>query len=516
MRQYNNGIVFLIGAGPGDPDLITVRGKAALASCDAVVYDHLVPGELIVSLPENVERIYAGKQAGRHAMPQDEINRLLVKLARGGRNVARLKGGDPFVFGRGGEEARHLKEAGIPYEVVPGITAAVGGLAYAGIPCTDRTIASYAVFVTGHKAGEKEESGVPWRWIAEAEGGTIVVYMGVTEASEIVERLLSSGMPPDTPVGIVERGTLPTQRVFTTRLGRLPEVMLRNEVRPLALLCLGDVVELQPMLRWFESRPLFGRRIMVTRPADQAQELYASLRRLGAEVLAYPTIATREITERDVWARIGIAEGANRWLVFTSENGVRYFMRQFTAEAGDVRRLADYKIAAVGSGTARALKRFALAPDFVPDTATVAELAAQMRAGLDLQDALVIRVQGNLSDDTVPNVLTEAGARVIRLTVYETFTPGWPPGFKEQLLAGPPDVVMFSSGSTVDGLCRHLSAEELQQITKRAKVVSIGPMTTKHVQARGMKVALEAKQHSIPAMVEEMLAYLSEQSFERL
>jgi len=516
MRQYGDSTVYLIGAGPGDPDLITVRGREALAACDAVVYDNLVPGELVVSLPESVERYYAGKQAGRHVMPQEEINRLLVKLAREGRNVARLKGGDPLLFGRGGEEARFLRDNGVRYEIIPGITAGIGGLAYAGIPCTDRTRASHVTFVTGHKAGDRDDPEMPWDCFAAAQSGTLVVYMGVSEATDIVESLLSGGMPPHTPAAVVERATVPTQRVFTTRLGRLPEVMLRNNVRPPALLCIGDVVELQPLIEWYGGRPLFGKRIMVTRPADQAQDVYRTLRRLGAEVLPYPTIATREITERDVWANIDVISAEKQWLVFTSENGVRYFINQFTNEMGDLRRLGRFKIAAVGAGTARALKRSSLVPDFVPDKATVADLAKQMKAKLDIQDAVVVRVQGNLSDETVPDVLSSAGAKVIRLTVYETYNPEWPPGFKERLLANPPDVIMFSSGSTVYGFGRRLSEDEIQMVTRHARIVSIGPMTSKHIREHGMKVALEAQQHSIPAMVDEIVSYLGQETYEGL
>ncbi len=511
MSQSTDGIVCLIGAGPGDPDLITVRGRDLLFTADAVVFDNLVPLELVICLSEKVEKFYVGKKAGDHPVPQERINQLLVKLAREGKRVARLKGGDPFVFGRGGEEARFLKDNEVPYVVVPGITAGVAGAAYAGIPVTDRTKASWVMFATGHKARDKEVTPVPWDWVSQGKNGTLVIYMGVGEIKSIVDILVGEGMPADTPSCAIERATSPSQRIIDAPLANLPVRVAEENVQPPALICIGKVCNLREAVEWFSNKPLFGRRIMVTRPADQAVDLYRQLRSLGAEVLPYQTIATREYVDKSAWDQCRRLPSGRKWLVFTSENGVRYFMQQFTRQMGDVRRLGEYNIAAVGAGTSRALESYRLTADFMPTVATVAELARQMAASVEVNDTLVIRVQGNLSDNTVADTLTEAGADVIGLTVYETYAPNWPGGFKEKLLAEPPDIIMFSSGSTVDYLSSHLSAEEIRHVTRHAEIVSIGPSTTRHVEAQGLKVTIEAKVHSIPTMVEEMVAYYSPQ-----
>ncbi len=500
----------LVGAGPGDPGLITVKGQTALRECDVVVYDNLVPDELIVSLPPTVELRYVGKKAGSHSLPQDKINQLLVDLSSEGKKIVRLKGGDPFVFGRGGEEARFLKDHGVEYEIVPGITAGVAGTAYAGIPCTDRTKASSVTFVTGHKASEKEQTSVSWDWMGRMTDGTLVVYMGVGEVENIVKQLIDGGMSPETPAAVLERATLPTQRMVVAPLISLSQRIKAENIQPPALLVIGKVVDLQSLVGWFENKPLFGLRVMVTRPADQATELYESLRSLGVELIPYPTIASREYVDHDGWELItndDVLGEAGRWLVFTSENGVRYFMNQVVERIGDIRWLGGFEIAAIGTGTARALKRFSLTPDFMPTVATVAELADQMCRELDVADDAVIRVQGNLSDDTVTRVLSRAGAMVTPLTVYETYTPTWPEGFKEKLVASPPDVIMFSSGSTANGLCEHLTPEEIETVTGGAVVLSIGPMTTQVVQSRGINVTLEARTHSVPAMVEQLIEY---------
>jgi uroporphyrin-III C-methyltransferase len=243
-------MVYLVGAGPGDPDLITVKAKCLLEQCDVVVYDALIPYELVATLPAEVERRYVGKKAERHSLPQQEINDLLVRLASRGNRVVRLKGGDPFVFGRGGEEAKYLREHGIPYEIVPGITSGVAAPAFAGIPCTDREEASHVTFVTGHKAVEKLSSSVPWDWVAGARNGTLVIYMGVSEIPKIVDRLLAGGMPPDTPVAAVERGTFPTQRTAITTLSELPDKVVELGVKPPTIFVIGKIVNLQKKLEW--------------------------------------------------------------------------------------------------------------------------------------------------------------------------------------------------------------------------------------------------------------------------
>jgi len=504
--ESHKGIVYLVGAGPGDPDLITVRAKYLLEHCDAVVYDSLIPDELVLTLPADLDRRFVGKKTDKHPLPQEDINDLLVRLASQGKRVVRLKGGDPFVFGRGAEEAAYLRQHGIRYEIVPGITSGVAAPAFAGIPCTDRTDASFVMFVTGHKASDKILSDVPWDWVGGARKGTLVIYMGVSEIENIVGKLLSAGMPPDTPAAAVERGTVSTQRIVTTTLSDLPGKVAELHVKPPTIFVIGTVVNHHETLRWFRDRPLFGVRVMVTRPADQAATMYRDLRELGAEVLAFPTIDTAEDFRPDEWDALRKIKTDKRWLMFTSENGVRYFLKQWFATVGDIRRLSDYRIAASGDGTIRALNAFDIAPDFVPTTGTTAALAQQMGERLDLAGGTLVRVRSSGGTDSAFEALGEKGAKVISLPVHRTFHIKWPVATKEKLSAYPPDVIIFTSGSAVDGLADNLDRNELEELGKGATIVSVGPATSRVIRSHGMDVTMESKEHTIPAIIEELLS----------
>lgn len=506
-RREEEGIVYLVGAGPGNPDLITVRARRLLDRCDAVVYDNLIPDELLVTLPLEVDRRYVGKKASRHALPQEEINDLLVRLASRGKQVVRLKGGDPFVFGRGSEEALYLKEHGIPYEIVPGITSGVAALSYAGIPCTDRSDASYVMFVTGHQAIEKATSGVPWEWVGGAKKGTLVIYMGVGEIEKISSALIGAGMPPETPVAAVERGTVSTQRTVTSTLAEITGAVAEHAIRPPALFVIGDVVRYHETLKWFHKKPLFGVRVMVTRPADQAVPLYHELRELGAEVLAYPTLATTEDFRTDDWDAIRKIRSGRRYIVFTSDNGVRYFLNQWYATIGDIRGLCGYKVVALGDGTARALNTANISPDFVPTLGTTAGLTEQMVSRLDLDGSTIIRVRGNLYSEEVETTLMGAGADVISLPVYRTFHTQWSSAVKDKLFAYPPDVILFTSGAAVDGLAENLDADRLRELCDGVTVASIGPSSSGMIRAKGLTVGLESKGHTVPALLEELVAF---------
>ncbi len=507
MTDRKKGKVYLVGSGPGDPELITIKGKRLLDESDVVVYDNLVPAEHIISLSENKEKYYVGKKAKDHALSQDKINELLVKLASEGKNVTRLKGSDPLIFGRGGEEAKYLRKHNIDFEIVPGIPAVIGAAAYSGIPCTDRDSASFTIFVTGHKALEKSESSVPWPWIAQAQNGSVIIYMGVGEIENISRQLIESGMAPDKPAAVIERGTIPTQRVFVSTLENIPDTVTKENVKQPALFVLGEVVKLREYLKWFEQGPLFGRRIMVLRPADQAQDMYESLRHLGAELLPYPTIATREENDSEGWANFTNINKSDRWLFFTSENGVRYFFNQLAKYVGDIRALGNFKIAAVGYGTARALKERNLKADFVPTKATVVSMANEMCDQIDLKEAAVVRVRGNLAEPTAEETLSKAGADIIPLTVYQTYFPDWPAGLKVKLFDFPPDVIIFSSGSTATGLCEMLSDDERHTLLDGKITVSIGPSTTKIIKSYGIDVTLEAREHNVDGLIKEVLQY---------
>ncbi|UCD17332.1 MAG: uroporphyrinogen-III C-methyltransferase [Candidatus Zixiibacteriota bacterium] len=512
MSESKTGTVYLVGAGPGDPGLITTKGKELLGSCQAVIYDNLVADELVISLPSEVERHYVGKRSGKPCASQEEINALMVRLARAGKQVVRLKGSDPLIFGRGGEEAKHLKTSGIKFEIVPGVTAGIAAPAYAGIPCTDRYKASFVVFVTGHRAREKSFSTVPWDWLAKAKGGTVVIYMGVGEIEKIIRRLIDNGMSPETPAAVVERGTYPSQRLVTSTLADLPDDVRAHNIRPPSIVIIGDVVDLHPMMEWLGDKPLFGKRIMVTRPGDQAQELYFLLRERGAEVQPYPTISTEEYIDSEAWKKIAKLREKRRWLLFTSENGVRYFLRQFFDLIGDARNLAAFNIAAMGYGSSQALSRHHLSADFVPGATTSVGLAEELSARSDIRASTVVRVCGNLESDYVAETLASAGASVIPLQVFTTIYPAWPQDFKDKLTSYPPDAIIFTSGRSVEGLFKNLTNDEAKRILANAKLVSIGPATTRYIETHGLKVALEAKTPAIPALVEELARFMQDVS----
>jgi uroporphyrinogen III methyltransferase/synthase len=507
----NSGKVYLIGAGPGDPGLITVKAKRLLSTCDAVVYDHLLPLELVVTLPKRIERYFVGKSTARHFLPQEDINTLLVDLAQQGKRVVRLKGGDPFVFGRGGEEALYLRKKGIPFEVVPGITAGVGVAAYAGIPVTHRKKSVFTIMLTAHEAVDKAESQVPWDWLGRTENGTIIGYMGVKQLSHTVERLISHGMNPETPAALVEKGTTGVQKSITGTLKRLAELASEAHISPPALFIIGEVVPLADKLHWYGNGILSGKKTMVTRPADQAGEMYAMLREAGAEVLPLPTITTEPCKDEAGWKEfpVFINKGANCWLVFTSENGVRYFVSQLFDRGYDYRVLGHFNIAAMGSGTDRALQYHHLKADFIPSSYTSDVLSKELADHIEGTQAYVIRVRGNLGDERVEKALAGAGANVVPLQVYDTQTAEWDAGMRVHFDENKPDIITFTSGSTVTGLVEILGKEKAVEAAGNAVVASIGPMTTRIAKEQGLPVTLEAKTHSVPGLVEAIIKYFS-------
>jgi len=502
----DNGKVYLVGAGPGDPGLITVRGRQLLDECDAVVYDRLVPLELVVSLPARVERHYVGKISGKHALDQSQINELLAQLARQGLKVVRLKGGDPLVFGRGGEEALHLKECGVPFELVPGVTAGLAASACCGIPVTHRGRSVQVIMVTAHEAPDKQELQVSWDWLAQSRGGTLVGYMGVTQLPYVVERLLAGGMDPATPAAMIERGATPRQRIVSGTLVDLPRRVQEAAISPPALFIIGDVVALHRELEWVQPGVMAGLKVMVTRPSDQAGEMYALLRGLGAYVLPCPTIATREQDDQAAWEALAPLFGERTphppgWLILTSENGVRYFLKQFLKRY-DYRALAAFRLAAVGAGTDRELAARGLKADFIPSRATTEALGRELAARMAAEPSgPVLRVRGNLGDDHVERALASAGARVHVLPVYATFTASWDAGLHTHLDRNPPDVITFTSGSSCSGLVDLLGSDRARELADRALIASIGPTTSRVIREAGLKVDLEAETHSVPGLV---------------
>jgi uroporphyrinogen III methyltransferase/synthase len=505
MSLSKQGFVYLIGAGPGDPGLITLKGWELLRQCDVVVYDKLIPSELIVTLSDTVEKIYVGKSAGAHSMSQDKINELIVKLAKENKIVARLKGGDPLIFGRCAEEAEFLANNNIRFEIIPGVTSGSAAPAFYGIPCTDRHKASYTVFATGHKAIEKEYSRVPWDQLGKFNEGTLIIYMGVGELPNIVKKLLDAGMPEDKPTAIIERGTFPTGRIVKSGLKDLPENAKKENIKPPSIVIIGDVTNYHPILSQLEPKALHGLRIMVTRPADQAADMYRQLREQGAEVLPYPTIKTKECIDSVAWDKFEQIKNGKKWLAFTSENCVRYFIGQFLNRYGDIRKLSEFKIAAVGIGTTNALSKFNLKTDFLPDKATVSSFTKQFCNDIDFSETTVVRIRGSLGNNILEDKLRENGVDVLTMKVYNTETAIWQPKMKEALFEYPPNMIIFTSGSSFSGLCEILSIEELKQLSSNAQIVSIGPSTSKIIKSQNIKVDIEAKTHSIPGIISEII-----------
>jgi len=496
-----DGCVYLVGAGPGDPGLITVRGLECLRTADAVVYDFLANAVLLREARADAEVIYVGKRGGDHTMGQEEINALLVAKGREGKTVCRLKGGDPFVFGRGGEEALALAEAGVAFEVVPGVTAGVAAPAYAGIPVTHRTCTSAVTFITGHEDPTKAESALDWAKLAGV--GTLVVYMGVKRLPQTVERLVANGLSPETPAALVRWGTMPQQETVT---GTLADIVERGAaIQPPAVLVVGEVVGLREKLQWFEGRPLFGRCVLVTRSRPQVSGLRTRLTELGAEAIEMPTI---RIEPPDSYAPLDAAIGRlleYGVLVFTSANGVDAFFGRLALAGKDSRALPPI-VAAIGPATAERLAEHGVRADCQPATFTGEALAEALAEQHDLADVSVLLPRAAEAPPTVVDALREAGAAVDEVAAYQTLVGAEPDTETvERLMGGGVDLVTFTSSSTVRGFAAALGRERLPALPASVRFASIGPVTSVTARELGLTVAVEAAEHTIPGLVEAIL-----------
>jgi len=504
------GIVYLVGAGPGDPGLITLRGIECLKRAEVVVYDRLVNRSLL-TYARHAELIDVGKQPDRHTVAQDEINALLIARARAGQVVVRLKGGDPFVFGRGGEEALALAEAGLPFEIVPGVTSAIAAPAYAGIPVTHRGMARSVAFATGHRADFVEDPACDWGRLG---GGpdTLVFLMGVRNLPRIVEQLLTNGRSPDTPVALVERGTRTNQK---TVVGTLANIVERAaEVRPPAAVVVGDVVRLRQSLRWFDlphRRPLLGLRVLNTRPSPQAGGLTRRLTALGAEAVELPTTQVAPVADSaPLDAAINQLAHSDPhtpvwdWLIFTSVNSVSFFFRRLLALGHDVRALAGVKLGAVGRATARALLDYGLVADFIPTRYTGQDIAAEIG---DVTGQRVLLPRSETAPATLVTALNDRGALVDTVTAY-TVRPAKPdPIALATLLDGDLDVATFTSSSGLTGLATMLNGRSVAEVLSPLTVVCIGPTTADAARALGVRVDLVAKEHTVEGMVKALVEW---------
>ncbi len=498
------GKVYLVGAGPGDPGLISVKGLECLTQADVIIYDHLLDERLLGSASPEAERIYVGKTAGEHALEQVEINQLLVDKAKNGKAVVRLKGGDPFVFGRGGEEAETLEHNHVPFEVVPGVSSAVAVPAYAGIPVTHRGLASSFAVVTGHEAPSKTNSSINWEKLATGVD-TLVFLMGMQNLPKIVARLLEHGRPPNTPIAVIKDGTRPEQK---TIVGSLTDIVARVKEQRFsapAVIVVGEVVRLREKLRWFDNRPLFGKRILVTRARHQASALSKLLSERGAQPIELPAIdiqATANTEELD--QTISNLE-RYQWIVFTSVNSVEAFFKQIDKMKLDSRALKGLVIGAIGPATAEALERQGIIPDYVPEVYTSQGFLAG-RNSWDITGQRFLLPRADIADKELTEGISQLGAEVHEVVVYRTVpAAGTISKAKQMLLSGEIDVITFTSSSTVSNLVAVFKEEGPAIIS--TKVACIGPKTADTATKAGLRVDIVANEHTIPGLVSAIEQY---------
>ena len=515
MRQENNEDrmkVYLIGAGPGDPGLLTIKGKDILEKADVVVYDYLANDTLLGYARPDAERIYVGKVAGNHALPQDGINKLIIEKAKEGKIVARLKGGDPYIFGRGGEEAEELLDAGVPFEEVPGISSTIAGPAYAGIPLTHRSFSSSVTLITGHENPDKPGSVHNWKALA-ASANTLVFVMGMKNLPDIARNLIEAGLSPDTPAALVHWGTTAKHRSLAATLGTLHEEGVRQGFTNPSVIIVGKVVTLRDRLNWFEQKPLLGRSVVVTRAREQASGLAAQLADLGAEVIQFPTIDIKPLEDYSSVDAAVRNLGAYDWLIFTSANGVKCFWERLEAQVRDARALYGLQVAAIGPATAQAVRTHGIAPDFVPE-AYIAESVAEGLIGLGMDGKKVLLPRAREAREVLPEELRKAGAQVDVLPVYETVPAA---AHRDEVLqrleAGTLDAVTFGSSSTVDNFFAQIPADTIrnQPEEKRVKFASIGPVTTKTLAKYGFVCDIQPEDFTIPALVKALTAHYEKQ-----
>ncbi len=492
------GRVSLVGAGPGDPGLLTLRGREALAEADVVVYDRLANPRLLQHASPHAERIYVGKQPGDRTWRQSQINDLLVERATAGQVVCRLKGGDPFVFGRGGEEAIALAGAGIPFEVVPGVTSAIAVPAYAGIPVTQRGLCAAMGIIAGH--ADPEGAGPGLRFTDLARGlDTLVFVMSVEGLPEIVAGLLEAGRAPDTPVALIRCGTWSSQETLVGTLATIAARARETGFRPPAVTVVGEVVRLRDQIRWFDNRPLFGRRVLVTRAREQASELSRGLEWLGAEAVEFPLIRIEPVESADALP----GDGPFDWVVFASANAVSFLWRHLARTGRDWRALGQARIAAVGPATARALEEYHLRADFVPTQFEAAQIVAQFPAELTGQRVFLPRAAD--APNALPEGLRGAGAKVDVLPVYRNVPDGaGADEIRRQLAAGELDAITFTSSSTVRNFCHFLPNVDL---TGRV-VACIGPSTEATARELGLPVTVAAAEHTVPGLIQALVVAL--------
>lgn len=500
------GKVYLIGAGPGDPGLITVKGLECVKKADVIIYDYLANERLLDQRRQDAELIYVGKQGGKHTLPQDDINALIVQRANEGKIVARLKGGDPFIFGRGGEEAEDLVDNGIPFEIVPGVTAATAVPTYAGIPLTHREHTASVAFITGHEDPTKPESKVHWDKISTGIG-TLVFFMGMKNLPSIVENLVTHGRNPETPVALIQWGTRTDQRVVTGVLSDIVEKVKEAKLGPPAIIVVGEVVKLRNKLNWYESKPLFGKRIVVTRSRDQASVFAEMLIDRGARTIEFPTI---DVVPPTSWEELDAAimtVESYAWIIFTSANAIRFFMERLRHLNKDLRMLKGVNICVVGPKTAEALESYGLKPDLIPSEFKAEGVIAAL-GGTKVRGHKFLIPRAKVARELIPDKLREQGAEVTVATAYENIRPAADLErvyklFTEKKISS----VTFTSSSTVHNFVEILGQKEYKTLMQGVTIACIGPVTAKTAQDYGMKTDIMPTDYTIPALVDAMVSF---------
>lgn len=535
------GKVYLVGAGPGDIGLLTVKGLKCLRKADVVVYDFHLNAQVLNYINHNAEFIYAGKRGGHHTLKQDEINSILVEKAKEGRIICRLKGGDPFIFGRGGEEAEALSREGIPFEVVPGVSSAVAAPAYAGIPLTHRLFSSSFAVVPGYEDVAKKESAIDWSKLSTGVG-TLVFLMAVKNVEMITRKLIEHGRPPQTPVAVIRWGTRPDQKTIVGTLETISAVVREKHIRPPAVMIVGEVVNLRETLKWYEKKPLFGYRVLVTR---EHMEGFERLEELGAEILEFPTI---EITQPQSYAELDLCIEqitSYAWIVFTSRNGVKYFFKRFFERDKDIRELKGIKICAVGTKTAHELKKYGLKVDLIPNefraegliesfskyspvNDTTHPYTTSVHGGVDeteepgkrhqkagsLQGMRFLLPRAEKAREIFPEKIRELGGEIDIPVTYRTVKPeSRGKRLRRFLREGRISLATFTSAATFDNF-RGIMGDDADKLLQGVPIAAIGPVTARAIEKAGLRVDIMPKEATIEAMVEEIILWAHKKNAE--
>jgi len=505
--MHKKGKVYLIGAGPGDPGLITVKGLKCLGEADVVIYDYLVSPELLRHTRKDCRLLYVGKKGGDHSVSQPEINRMIVEEAKKGATVARLKGGDPFIFGRGGEEAEVIASERIEFEVVPGVSSAIAAPAYAGIPMTHRDFTSTLCFVTGHEDPMKADSHINWKGLSTI--GTLAFLMGVKNLPSIIGNLIANGKDPQTPAALVRWGTTPDQQTVTGTLEDIERKAEEAGFRPPSIFVIGEVVKLRDTLSWFETKPLFGKGIVITRPVEQSQDFYDLLSARGARVIRFPTI---KIEPPLYWSNLDRAIDnlvMYSWIIFTSANGVRFFLKRLQEKGRDLRDLKNIRISSIGPATAALLKKKGIKVEMVPNE-YISEGVVKSFSEMDIKGKKILLPRAEIARDILPEELARMGAEVDAVTAYRTVQSGVDKGeLQHHFDRGQVDVITFTSPSTVVNFV-HIMGREFK-LPEKVKIACIGPVTAAAARKSGFRIDIMQNEYTIPGLVSAIEAYFVDQ-----